>query len=77
MKTRVMGTSREKAGHVKQSSHNGNKIGNVKEGGFHEWLGKSKDAPITTADIQKGLHADSPHAREMANFARNARKWKH
>ena len=32
-------------------------IGPVKEGGFHRWLDKGKDAPITQADIQRGLAA--------------------
>lgn len=48
----------------------------IKPGAFHEWLGKSKDEPITEADIQKGLKAGG-HAAKMANFARNAKKWKH
>lgn len=52
-------------------------IGPIKEGGFHEWLGKSKDDPITEADIKKGLASDDPHVRKMANFAKNARKWHH
>ncbi len=48
----------------------------VKKGAFHRWLGKPEDAPITQADIEKGLAA-SGHAAKMANFARNARKWHH
>jgi hypothetical protein len=51
-------------------------IGKVKKGGFHKWLGKSEDEPITDADIERGLKSRDPHAREMANFARNSRKWK-
>jgi len=50
---------------------------NVKKGGFHRWLGKKDDSPVTGKDIQKGLRSKDPHARKMANFARNARKWKH
>lgn len=48
----------------------------VRKGGFHQWLGKKSDAPITEADIEKGLAAGG-HAAKMANFARNARKWNH
>jgi len=51
-------------------------IGKVKEGGFHEWLGKSPEAPITQADLDKGLAAGG-HPAQMANFARNARTWSH
>ena len=46
------------------------KIGPIKKGAFHRWLGKSEDEPITEADIQKGLRAGG-HAAKMANFARN------
>ena len=51
-------------------------IGHIKAGAFHRWLGKSEDKPITDADIKKGLDAGG-HAAKMANFARNARHWKH
>lgn len=49
----------------------------VKKGGFHEWLGKKPDEPITDADIEKGLKSKDPHVRKMAQFAKNAKKWKH
>jgi hypothetical protein len=49
----------------------------IKKGAFHRWLGKSEDSPITDADIKRGLASRDPHVRKMANFARNARKWKH
>lgn len=48
-----------------------------KKGAFHRWLGKAEDSPITAADIAKGLASKDPHVRKMANFAKNARKWKH
>ncbi len=51
-------------------------IGPVKEGAFHQWLGKKQDEPITQADIQKGLRAGGLAAKR-ANFARNAKKWHH
>lgn len=43
----------------------------IKKGAFHRWLGKSEDSPITAADIQKGLNSRDPHARKMAQFAKN------
>lgn len=46
-------------------------------GAFHRWLGKKPDEAITDDDIQKGLDSEDPHVRQMANFAKNARKWKH
>ncbi len=52
------------------------KIGKIDHGAFHRWLGKSEDEPITDADIEKGKAAGG-HAAKMANFAENARKWKH
>jgi len=51
--------------------------GPIEKGAFHRWLGKSEDSPITEADIKKGLASKDPHVRKMANFAKNARKWKH
>lgn len=32
---------------------------------------------VTNACIQRGLHSSNPTTRKRANFARNARKWKH
>jgi hypothetical protein len=46
------------------------KIGPIKKGAFHAWLGKPESEPITEADIQRGLKAGG-HAAKMANFARN------
>lgn len=46
-------------------------------GAFHRWLGKKEDEPITDADIKKGLDSDDKHAQKMAQFAKNARKFKH
>jgi len=48
----------------------------IRKGGFHRWLGKSEGEPITEADIEKGLKAGG-HAAKMANFARNAKHFKH
>lgn len=48
----------------------------IHAGGFHEWLGKKEGEPITSADIAKGKAAGG-HAAKMAQFAENARHWKH
>ena len=53
------------------------KIGHIKKGLFHKWLNKPEDEPITDADIKRGLASDDPHVRKMAQFAKNARSWKH
>lgn len=52
------------------------KIGPIRKGGFHRWLGKKSGAKITSGDIQRGLKAGG-HAANMANFARNERTWHH
>jgi hypothetical protein len=44
------------------------------EGYFHKDLGKKKDAPITAADVMKGLHSGSAAERKRANFARMAKR---
>ncbi len=49
----------------------------IKKGAFHDWLGKSPDSPITAADIEKGLRSKDPKVVKMANFAKNAKKFKH
>ncbi len=49
----------------------------LKKGAFHKWLGKDPEEPITDADIAKGLASDDPHVNKMAQFAKNARKFKH
>jgi hypothetical protein len=49
----------------------------LKKGAFHQWLGKKENEPITDADIEKGLNSGDPHVVKMAQFAKNARGWKH
>ena len=46
------------------------------KGAFHRWLGKKPGEPITDADIERGLKAGG-HPAQMANFAKQARKFKH
>lgn len=48
----------------------------LRKGGFHRWLGKSEDEPITEADIEKGLKAGG-HPAKMAQFVKNAKSFKH
>ncbi len=52
-------------------------IHDIKPGAFHAWLGKKEDEAITEADIEKGLKSDDPHVNKMAQFAKNAKSWKH
>lgn len=47
------------------------------KGKFARAVGKKPGTPITSKDISKGLNSSNPKEREEANFARNARKWKH
>ena len=44
----------------------------VRKGGFHQWLGKEKDAPITKEDIARGKASNNEHVRKMSQFAENA-----
>ena len=54
----------------------GEVFGKIKAGEFHKWLKKTKGAEITDADIEKGLKSDDKHVRKMAQFAKNAKKFK-
>jgi hypothetical protein len=49
----------------------------VNKGAFHRWLGIPEDQELTDADIQKDLNSNDKAVNKMANFALNARKWKH
>ena len=49
----------------------------IEKGAFHTWLGKAPGEKITAADIEKGLASDDPKIKKMAQFAKNAKKWKH
>lgn len=52
-------------------------IHDIKKGAFHKWLGKAQGESITDADIEKGLKSNDAHVKKMAQFAKNARKFKH
>lgn len=47
------------------------------EGLLHKNLGVSKKKKLTMDQIMSALHSQDPDVRKRANFARNARKWKH
>jgi hypothetical protein len=51
------------------------KIKKTKEGSFTAWA-KSHGYSMSKA-IEMGLKSTNPAIRKKANFARNARKWKH
>jgi hypothetical protein len=46
-------------------------------GRFHRWAGVPEGQPIPAGKIAEGLRSKDPHVRQMANFARNARHFKH
>lgn len=43
----------------------------LRKGGFHKYLGKSMDEPITAEDVAKGKASGNPHVVKMATFAGN------
>ena len=47
------------------------------KGRLHEALGVPADKPIPAAKIKTALNSPSPTIRKEANFANNAKKWKH
>ena len=59
--------------HVKDNSKTaGIDIKPSHKGDFTSYCGGT----VTEECIRKGLASDDPHVVQMANFARNARKWK-
>lgn len=47
------------------------------KGRLHSALGVEPDTSIPEGKLQEALDSDDPHLRKMANFARNAKSWKH
>lgn len=47
------------------------------KGKLHRALGVSADKPIPAKKLAKALKSDSPALRKEANFARNAKKFRH
>ena len=46
------------------------------KGKFTAWCKSNGYDRVTTACIEEALKSKKAHVREMANFARNSRKWK-
>lgn len=46
-------------------------------GALHRQLGVPQGQRIPDTKIQSALHSEDPALRKRANFARNAKKWKH
>ena len=46
------------------------------KGMLHKALGVPEGQKIPLAKIEKALHSNDPHMRQMANFAKNARGFK-
>lgn len=47
------------------------------KGKLHADLGVAKGKKLSAAELAKAKHSSSPAERKRANFAINARKWKH
>lgn len=60
----------------KPKGKSGIKIKPSKVGSFTAWCVRKGFKKVTSACIAAGLKA-SPAIRKKANFARNARRWKH
>ena len=52
------------------------KIKPQNRGKFTAWCKSQGFGGVTSACIKKGLASSSSSVKKMANFARNARKWK-
>jgi oligoendopeptidase F len=53
------------------------KIKKSHEGLLHKNLGVSKKKKLTMDQIMHALHSQDPDVRKRAQFAKNARSWKH
>ena len=47
------------------------------KGKLHKALGVAKGSKIPVSALQKAIHSRNPTLRKRAQFAMNARKWKH
>jgi hypothetical protein len=47
------------------------------KGRYHEHLGLPEGAKIPLSDIHRDIHSKDAHVRKMAQFALNARHFKH
>lgn len=53
------------------------KINRAHKGDLHKALGIPQDKKIPEKRIVEATHSSNAHVREMANFAKNARGFKH
>lgn len=61
----------------KKQGGSGINIKKSKEGSFTAWCKRQGFNGVTEECIRKGLASSNPAIRKKANFARNARKFKH
>jgi hypothetical protein len=52
-------------------------IKKANKGKLHRALGVPAGKTIAASLVEKALHSKSPALRKEANFAKNAKKWKH
>lgn len=52
-------------------------IGKVKKGALHKQLGIAQGKKIPASRLQAAKHSKNALERKRANFAINAKKWKH
>jgi hypothetical protein len=64
-------------GTAKTASGSGIHIKPSKVGTLHTALGVPQDKPIPAAKLNQALHSKSAAIRKKANFAKNAKKFKH
>lgn len=49
----------------------------LKKGALRKQLGVPEGRKISVEQLQAALHSSSPLTRKRAQFAKNAKKWKH
>jgi hypothetical protein len=55
----------------------GGKIGHIKKGALHKELGVPEGKKLTSKELSKAKHSESPLERKRATFAENAKHWDH
>ncbi len=49
----------------------------LKKGGLHKATHTPEDKPIPGYKLAEALRSKNAHMRKMAQFAKNAKKWRH
>lgn len=49
----------------------------LKKGALHEEENVPEGKPVPGYKLAEALHSKNEHVRKMAQFAKNAKKWKH